>query len=52
MYIIATVEAEVRSSSVSVVYVVRLHIVFTKAAPSSDSECSESLEVRLASYCT
>ena len=28
----ATVEAEVRSSSVSVVYVVRLRIVFSKAA--------------------
>ena len=31
LYVIATVEAEVRSSSVSVVYVVHLHIVFSKA---------------------
>ena len=30
--VIATVEAEVRSSSVGVVYVVRLRIVFSKAA--------------------
>ena len=32
MFVIATVEVEVRSSSVSVVYVVRLRIVFSKAA--------------------
>ena len=32
MHYIATVEAEVRSSSVSVVYVVHLRIVFSKAA--------------------
>ena len=30
--VIATVEAEVRSSSVSVVYLVRLRLVFSKAA--------------------
>ena len=30
--VIATVEAKVHSSSVGVVYVVRLHIVFSKAA--------------------
>ena len=32
MCVIGTVEVEVRSSSVSVLYVVRLHMVFSKAA--------------------
>ena len=31
MCVIATVEAEVHNSSVSIVYVVHLHIVFSKA---------------------